>query len=96
MWRLTDMDPANLRTYLNWCVYLFRVEPGRIAALPVGSSKGLEFDAVVVVEDEMTPNEKYVAFTRSLETLIVSRLPLPSAVEFDGISRMGRISMDNL
>lgn len=25
LWRFTGMDPANLQSYLNWYVYLFRV-----------------------------------------------------------------------
>ena len=25
LWRFTGMDPANLQSYLNWFVYLFRV-----------------------------------------------------------------------
>lgn len=29
LWRFTGMDPANLQSYLNWYVYLFRVNKAR-------------------------------------------------------------------
>lgn len=29
LWRFAGMDPANLQSYLNWYVYLFRVRQGR-------------------------------------------------------------------
>ena len=29
LWRFTGMDPANLQSYLNWYVYLFRVNQAR-------------------------------------------------------------------
>lgn len=29
LWRFTGMDPANLQSYLNWFVYLFRVNQAR-------------------------------------------------------------------
>lgn len=81
---------------------------GKVVVLPVGLSKGLEFDAVLVVEDEMTKNEKYVAFTRSLETLIVAGLSASLDEEseddcsvsnngfFDAETLLSRISAENL
>ena len=37
----------------------------------VSDCKGLEFDSVYVLDYEMTENEKYVAYTRALDTLVV-------------------------
>ena len=49
------------------------VSVGSISVISVGASKGLEFDAVAVVEEGMTRNEKYVACTRAVELLLVVR-----------------------
>lgn len=43
----------------------------QVKAYDIVSVKGLEFSNVVVIDDGFTPNEKYVAFTRSLGTLII-------------------------
>lgn len=43
----------------------------QVKAYDIVSVKGLEFPNVVVIDDGFTPNEKYVAFTRSLGTLII-------------------------
>lgn len=45
-----------------------------VAVLTVTESKGLEFDGVLVIEDGMTKNELYVAYTRALDNLFVSSL----------------------
>lgn len=44
-----------------------------ISVLSAEAAKGLEFDAVVAVVDQMSANEKYIAFTRALELLAVVR-----------------------
>lgn len=49
------------------------VDTKKISVIPVEASKGLEFDAVVAIEDDMTRNERYIAFTRALTYLFVSR-----------------------
>ena len=33
--------------------------------------KGIEFDSVIVFEDKMTKNEKYIAYTRALNNLYI-------------------------
>lgn len=43
----------------------------QVKAYDIVSVKGLEFSNVIVIDDGFTPNEKYVAFTRSLGTLII-------------------------
>ncbi|NBJ67645.1 UvrD-helicase domain-containing protein [Adlercreutzia caecimuris] len=50
------------------------VDTKRISVIPVEASKGLEFDAVVAIEDGLTRNERYIAFTRALTYLFVSRI----------------------
>ena len=39
--------------------------------MTVFDCKGLEFDTVYVLDYDMTDNEKYVAYTRALDTLVV-------------------------
>lgn len=43
----------------------------KISVLAVNQVKGLEFDEVVVVNDGMNENEKYVAYTRALVRLYI-------------------------
>lgn len=47
------------------------IEPGKISLLDIGEAKGLEFDSVLVITDEMNENEKYIAYTRALNELCV-------------------------
>lgn len=37
----------------------------------INQVKGLEFDSVIVFDDEMTENEKYIAYTRALNELYI-------------------------
>ena len=46
-------------------------EKGKLNLLTVYQAKGLEFDTVYVLLDEMLDNECYVACTRALKELIV-------------------------
>ena len=55
----------------NAQVSWLKAEDSQISALSVELAKGLEFDAVVAVTDLMTEEEKYVAFTRALDHLMV-------------------------
>lgn len=47
------------------------VDDARVSVIDVETSKGLEFDAVAVIENEMNANELYIAFTRALDRLSV-------------------------
>ena len=42
-----------------------------VRAMSVKASKGLEFKNVIVIDDNLSKNEKYVAYTRSLNDLII-------------------------
>ena len=44
-----------------------------LSVVTVEIAKGLEFDSVVAVIDQMSDNEKYISFTRALDNLIVVR-----------------------
>ena len=44
----------------------------QISVLSVEKAKGLEFDAVVVIQNDMTANEKYISYTRALDNLIIT------------------------
>lgn len=51
----------------------YAVDEKKISVLSVETAKGLEFEAVVVIADQMSSNEKYVSYTRALDHLIVVR-----------------------
>lgn len=48
-----------------------KISKTKINVMTVYESKGLEFSAVAVDDEEMTPNEKYIAYTRALMSLAV-------------------------
>ena len=53
--------------------YAFSVQNNdQISVLSVEEAKGLEFDAVVVIQNDMTANEKYISYTRALDNLIIT------------------------
>lgn len=47
------------------------IKPSTVSVLSVERAKGLEFDTVYVIPDGMSRNEKYIAFTRSLNDLFI-------------------------
>lgn len=59
------LDPA----IMSWN----KVQAGKISILSATSAKGLEFDLAVVVPTGMVDNEKYIAYTRAVEQLIIVR-----------------------
>lgn len=65
-----ECEPCLMDHSLEWGV----VSSDGIAVISVEASKGLEFDAVVVVDLGMSRNEKYIACTRSIELLLVAEL----------------------
>ncbi len=52
-----------------------QVDEKKISVITVEESKGLEFDAVVVIESQMIDREKYISYTRALDNLIITELP---------------------
>lgn len=48
-----------------------KISKTKINVMTVYESKGLEFSAVVVVDCDMTDNEKYIAYTRALYALAI-------------------------
>ena len=57
------------------------IDEERVCVLTVEQAKGLEFDTVVAITDHMTDNEKYIAYTRALDSLIVVRDTFESKIE---------------
>lgn len=57
---------------LDYCKKQRGISDTRIQVLAVEESKGLEFDAVIVLTNEMNENEKYISYTRALDNLIIS------------------------
>ena len=50
-----------------------RISKNKINIMTVYESKGLEFTAVAVADEDMTENEKYIACTRALKELVLIR-----------------------
>ena len=50
-----------------------KISKTKINVLTVYESKGLEFTSVAVADEDMTENEKYIAYTRALKSLAVIR-----------------------
>lgn len=48
-----------------------KIDDKKISIITVEQAKGIEFDNVVVIADQMTPNEKYISFTRAMDELTV-------------------------
>lgn len=48
-----------------------KISKSKINLMTVYQSKGLEFTAVVVADEDMTANEKYIAYTRALKELAI-------------------------
>lgn len=68
---------ASLEKYARKSYNMLR-ETGRISktkinVMTVYESKGLEFTAVAVADEDMTENEKYIAYTRALKNLALIR-----------------------
>lgn len=53
-----------------------KLDDNKISVLPVSMVKGLEFDAVLVIDDGMQMNEQYISYTRALDNLIVCKQEL--------------------
>jgi len=47
------------------------IRKGVISLLSVEDSKGLEFEDIYVIDDNMSKSEKYISFTRALESLVI-------------------------
>lgn len=50
-----------------------KVSPSKINIMNVYESKGLEFTSVVVVDEGLSPSERYIAYTRALNELAIIR-----------------------
>ncbi len=50
-----------------------KISKSKINLLTVFESKGLEFTAVAVADEDMSENEKYIAYTRALKRLAIVR-----------------------
>jgi len=47
------------------------VKRGFLNVIPISLAKGLEFEQVYVLPNQMTENETYVAYTRALDRLCI-------------------------
>ena len=56
---------------MPYCVYNELAIDKMATVLNVKESKGLEFDAVFVFDENLDNNEKYVSYTRALSELYI-------------------------
>ena len=63
----SELEKLLPKTYVSWD----KIDDKKISIITVEQAKGIEFDNVVVVADQMTTNERYIAYTRALEELVV-------------------------
>ena len=61
----------------------YSVDDKRLSVLSVETAKGLEFEAVVAIVDQMSNNEKYISYTRALDRLAVVRDKFSSELDID-------------
>jgi len=74
----------RLRSLLMWQdVSWYSVDDKKLSVLSVETAKGLEFEAVVAIVDQMSTNEKYISYTRALERLNVVRDEFSSELDVD-------------
>lgn len=59
------------------------VDDKKLSVLSVEMAKGLEFEAVVAIVDQMSNNEKYISYTRALDRLAVVRDHFSSELDID-------------
>lgn len=59
------------------------VDDKKLSVLSVETAKGLEFEAVVAIVDQMSNNEKYISYTRALDRLAVVRDRFSSELDID-------------
>lgn len=76
-----------LRTILiNQDVSWYSVDEKKLSVLSVEIAKGLEFEAVVAIVDQMSNNEKYISYTRALDSLSVVRDNFSAELDIDDCS----------
>lgn len=61
----------------------YSVDDKKLSVLSVETAKGLEFEAVVAIVDQMSNNEKYISYTRALDRLAVVRDRFSSELDVD-------------
>jgi hypothetical protein len=61
----------------------YSVDDKKLSVLSVETAKGLEFEAVVAIVDQMSNNEKYISYTRALEHLAVVRDKFSDELDID-------------
>lgn len=67
-----NLDSFSRKSY-NVLRKTGRISKTKINVMTVYESKGLEFSAVAVADGDMSPNEKYIAYTRALKYLAIIR-----------------------
>lgn len=77
----------RLRTLLDkQDVSWYSVDDKKLSVLSVETAKGLEFEAVVAIVDQMSNNEKYISYTRALDRLSVVRDKFSAELEVDEVA----------
>lgn len=61
----------------------YAVDDEKLSVVSVETAKGLEFEAIVSIVDQMSNNEKYISYTRALDCLAVVRDRFSDELEED-------------
>jgi DNA helicase IV len=61
----------------------YAVDEHKLSVVSVETAKGLEFEAVVAIVDQMSNNEKYISYTRALDRLAVVRDKFSTELDID-------------
>ena len=67
-----NLENFNRKSY-NLPAVTGKISRTKINLMTVYQSKGLEFTAVVVADEDLTVNERYIAYTRALKELAIVR-----------------------
>lgn len=71
-----DLFEGSFNSFINeirnqFELYFSDIKPGGVTVLNTEGAKGLEFDIVYVFPKGMSKNEKYLAYSRALSTLVI-------------------------
>ena len=80
---LKDIQKCLRSMLVGQDVSWYSVDDKRLSVISVETAKGLEFEAVVAIVDQMSNNEKYISYTRALDRLAVVRDKFSNELDID-------------
>ena len=80
---LKDIQKSLHSMLVGQDVSWYSVDDKRLSVISAETAKGLEFEAVVAIVDQMSNNEKYISYTRALDRLAVVRDKFSNELDID-------------